>query len=252
MTCIHCGNSVPEDSDFCPYCGKKIEPPAPLQPEEPAAPILEGEADAPRKKSRLPVLILSALAVILLGMNIFQFYTNYRLSASNTRLETQLSAINESPQLDQLSALEAEIDALKTALSAAESTTSAKTDRIHELTTEKYQYIRELTDLQNAFDLIRDSRVGYASENFHLNTGVVVLSSNDAPHRITLTAHWDKGGTVRYSNTNMPVAYVSIDNDEWYTSTPVTISPLSKGVNIVTFSNSADSDTFKLLIIVTD
>ena len=67
----------------------------------------------------------------------------------------------------------------------------------------------------------------------------------------TLTAHWSAGGTVEttYSGSS---ALVSFDEDSWYSSTGITITPMRKGITAVTFSNSVDSNTFKVLIIVTD
>lgn len=47
-------------------------------------------------------------------------------------------------------------------------------------------------------------------------------------------------------------ASVSFDNDSWYTSTTMTINPMHEGATVVTFSNDVDSKAFKILIIVTD
>lgn len=93
--------------------------------------------------------------------------------------------------------------------------------------------------------------IGYASDNFCASEDVIVLSKYETGRSFTLTAHWSAGGTVEttYSGSS---ALVSFDEDSWYSSTGITITPMRKGITAVTFSNSVDSNTFKVLIIVTD
>ena len=91
---------------------------------------------------------------------------------------------------------------------------------------------------------------GYASSNFFASDSVIVVSKNEVNRKFKLTANWSSGGTV-YVDYSSNAAVVSFDNDEWSTSTQMTVHPLSEGVTIVTFSNSVNSKTFKVLIIVT-
>ena len=93
--------------------------------------------------------------------------------------------------------------------------------------------------------------IGYAADNFCASEDVIVLNKYETGRSFTLTAHWSAGGTVEttYSGSS---ALVSFDEDSWYSSTGITITPMRKGITAVTFSNSVDSNTFKVLIIVTD
>lgn len=88
--------------------------------------------------------------------------------------------------------------------------------------------------------------IGYAADNFCTSEGVIVLSKHETGRSFTLTANWSAGGSVEtaYSGNS---AKVSFDEDSWYTSTEMTITPVRNGITTVTFSNSVDSKTFKVL-----
>lgn len=45
MKCVHCGYIIPTDSEFCPYCGSKVVPPAPAPMPAPAPAV----PDTPKK-----------------------------------------------------------------------------------------------------------------------------------------------------------------------------------------------------------
>ena len=96
----------------------------------------------------------------------------------------------------------------------------------------------------------RYSNSGYAASNFRANQSVIVLSKSDKNKKFTLTANWTNGGTVtvKYSGYS---ATLSFDKNSWTTSTEMTVTPWSEGITIATFSNSVNSKTFKILIIVT-
>lgn len=92
--------------------------------------------------------------------------------------------------------------------------------------------------------------LGYADYNFHSNTGVIVLSKYGFPKKIALTAYWASGGTVDIDNSDEAVADIVFDKDSWTKSTSLTITPRSRGVSVVDFSNSVDNSTFSVIIIV--
>ena len=96
---------------------------------------------------------------------------------------------------------------------------------------------------------MESGNAGYAASNFFARDSVIVVSKSDTSRKITLTANWSNGGTV-YVNYSSDAAWVTFDDDEWYTSTKMTVHPRHEGVTVVTFSNSVDTKTFKVLIIV--
>lgn len=110
------------------------------------------------------------------------------------------------------------------------------------------------------FDDLRQAlsggNLGYASSNFHASKSVFFLYAGSDPEEFTLTAHWSGGGTVstdyRVYSSSSSVAYVDFNEDTWRTSTAMTIYPLDEGVLSVTFSNSVNSQTFKIVVVVTE
>lgn len=93
--------------------------------------------------------------------------------------------------------------------------------------------------------------IGYAANNFRASESVVVVDKNETNRKFTLTANWPNNGSVSvaYSGSS---AKVSFDNNSWTTSTKMTVKPISEGITVVNFSNDVDSRTFKMLIIVKD
>lgn len=47
-------------------------------------------------------------------------------------------------------------------------------------------------------------------------------------------------------------AFIEFDEETWYSTTTLTVDPSYEGVTVATFSNTENSQTFKVLIIVTD
>lgn len=89
---------------------------------------------------------------------------------------------------------------------------------------------------------------GYAADHFHANTGLVVMTEGSTK-AITLTAHWSNGGSVDYEYYGSS-ALISFDTDSWHTSTTATIHAYSKGVTRVYFTNDVDNYSFSIIVIV--
>lgn len=103
-------------------------------------------------------------------------------------------------------------------------------------------------------DIVRAAKYGnfgYAASNFRASTGVIVVDKDDSDCKFTLTAHWSNGGTVSVDYSSY-AAFVDFDKNNWSTSTTMSVLPLEEGITVVTFSNDVDSNSFQVLIIVTD
>jgi RNA polymerase subunit RPABC4/transcription elongation factor Spt4 len=100
-------------------------------------------------------------------------------------------------------------------------------------------------------DFLSSDNIGYAADNFNADKSVILVSKSDTSMKITLTAYWSNGGTVSTSSSSSS-ADVVFDDDSWDETTTLTIEPYTEGISIITFSNDVDSDTFSILIIVTD
>lgn len=256
-TCPKCNHALPKDSEFCQFCGSRIstKPVAP-QATIPAAPIAKPspkvvttdsrphqsvpEKTTPQKKNqkkwKIASIILIVLVVISLAANVAQFF--YR-DYSTADIQAQLDAANKT-----IAEKDASITSYKNTISSQTTTINRQKTEISNLKT-KSGYFDDIVSG------MRYGNAGYAASNFFSNDSVIVVSKSNSSYKFTLTANWSNGGTVEVDYSSS-CAYVSFDKDEWYTSTKMTVHPRSKGVTVATFSNSVNSQTFKVLIIVTD
>ena len=175
----------------------------------------------PAKKSFL-ILMLGFALLGSVGLNVGQ----YILSKST------------------IASLEKTISNQKSTLASRQNVIGQKSKEIDGLESELNMY-------KSDFKLMTQGNVGYASSNFKADKSVIVLSKGETK-KFTLTANWSNGGTVSVDYSHRLVAFVSFDNDSWYTSTKMTVDPVRTGSTVVTFSNNVNSQTFKILIIVTE
>lgn len=270
MICPNCGLQLPDDSEFCQYCGSKISVPA-----EQVTPVVEidtpeqntipkslpivtvsespnvhengnneplnatsSEKKAP-KKWIVSVICLSVLLLALAGLNVYQYLSAQRNEAKAAELS---AAISE---------LDSKIKRLNSTISEKDIQIKNKNSDITTLN----KKVSSLTDDADKYEAIVDAvkygNLGYAASNFQSSECVIVVGQNEKNRKFTLTANWSNGGTVSVDyDTYSPAAYVNFDQDSWTTSTKITIQPKHSGVTVVTFSNNVNRQTFDVIIIV--
>ena len=116
----------------------------------------------------------------------------------------------------------------------------------------------KINDLENKADSYDDicnelsaGKIGYASNNFKSSESVIAVKQSETGRKFTLTANWNSGGVVDVAYSGIS-ARVDFDQDSWQTSTTMSIDPLVAGITVVTFSNNVNSETFKIIVIVTE
>lgn len=178
-----------------------------------------------RAKRVLPAVALIALCLILAILNIVQY--NY--------------VVNSKAYMESL-----------------QSNVAARDNRIKQLEKEVNNYLKRCTDAEwkaDAFDeisaAVQSGNLGYVSNNFHSSESVIVVPKFQIGRKFTLTAYWPDGGTVSVDYSSI-AATVNFDKNSWETSTSMTITPHFAGATTVTFSNNVDSETFQIVIVVTD
>lgn len=131
----------------------------------------------------------------------------------------------------------------------------ARLDELEKTLEEREAVISELEPAAANYEKIVNEMyghsVGIGANNFSTNRGMVILSMADKKKQFWLTANWKEPGNV-FMDLSSDAASVSYDNETWEVGTTMTVTAQKPGVCVVTFSNSVDSNVFKLLIIVTE
>lgn len=214
--CKHCGGVINNDTKKCVSCSKQYF----------------------RSKVTIPIIVLAVAVALLAGLNTYQFMQKKLDVSRIVELEGQSNS-----QTSAISLKESKISELESKASAQASTINTQMKKIAELE-DKAGYYDDICSLMSY------GNIGYAASNFKASESVIILRKTDVNRKFKLTANWSNGGNVSISYSSI-AAMVSFDNDSWYTSTTMSIDPLIEGVTVVTFSNDVDSNTFKVLIIVT-
>ena len=176
----------------------------------------------PRPKLRFLPWCIALAAVILLGVVLLQ---GRSLRAQNTRLEAQVAELTRSGQDQQirLEAMQQEASDLRFAA-------------------RQYEHI--CRELQNC-------DIGFSSVRFRSYDSVILVDMDDRDRKFTLVANWDEPGTVQVAASS-DAATVSFDESEWEENTTLTVHPRYPGATVLTFTNTVNSDRFKVLILVTE
>lgn len=178
-----------------------------------------------RVKRAMPVVILSIVLAISIGLNVVQYI---QIKDNISMMSTKETRIEE---------LEERAYSLNNAVS--------KLNEKLSLFENKSGYFDELCEE------LSEGNIGYATSSFRASESIILVHENEINRKFTLIANWVNGGMVLVDYSSM-CARVSFDNDSWSTSTTITIEPRYQGITSVTFSNSVDSNEFKVIIIVVE
>lgn len=229
MNCPKCNSNIPNDSIFCPDCGcniekakQEIQDEQALKALQPLNTVSSDQSVALKKNKSSKVLTFFLIALIIcccvLCYLTYSFY-NQTLDLSN------------------------EIDGY------------VKQVATLELSNKELQRSYDKTSVARAVlsTLHSSDRWGYSTENFHANTGVVCLKSYQNAKSIEITMNYNNTTChFDYSSSSVINAYWS--DKTWYSGEPgiVYLEPRAKGVSVLTFTNDAYNNAFKVLVIVED
>ena len=270
MICPKCGMQLPDDSEFCQYCGTKATSPVEqvTPPVVSAAPVqdtivksiptvtisenFEGskntEQDSadlnPTRKSASKkwIIVAVSLAIVVLlsaSLNVYQYIS----ARTNVEKISELSGkVNE---------LNSTVDTLNGTIADKESQIKNKNTEITNLKNKVSSMESAVENYETIVNAVKYDNLGYAASNFQSSESVIVVSQNEKSRKFTLTANWSNGGNVSVDyDSYFPSAYVDFDHNSWTTSTKMTIEPRHSGVTVVTFSNDVNRQTFDVIIIV--
>ena len=216
---------------FCfPEQRKVVATPAPVSVQPKQAQVV------PKKRNKAPIIILSIICTLLIVANVAQYFL-YKEAVKDT--EQQLVSANNT------------IDANNRKITELQNTVSSQKTTIN---TQKTK-ITKLEAIEDYYDAIcqhmKNGNIGAASSAFKVDDSVIVVRKKETGRKITLTTTYDGGGTVNVDYSSY-AATLEFDEDSWYSTTTLTVDPSYEGVTVATFSNTENSQTFKVLIIVTD
>lgn len=224
MKCPACAKEILGDSKFCPFCGAVITPPS-VQ-EMPATVEITRDVKKTKSSKKVITIVLAVATVLSLALTGFLAYTN---SICREEIASQKSVIDS--QSSEIKKLKSQADRDANTIAA--------------------QKIKVAT-LDSIIRAVRNSKLSSTSSHFNVDRYIICMRKNSTAS-LKLTANWSHGGTVSTSSSNTSVARALFAEDNWYTSTTLTIqSGFIEGVSIITFSNNVDNITFDVLVIVTD
>lgn len=273
MRCNHCGQPLPEDSKFCQYCGEKISLEAAQSSEAAAVTAEKMTVDIAAEEKPVAVnetqekLNTEPQKPISISSQKNRTEKKGRSKASAvipwvlfllTAICTGLLLIHAVQIQKQTEVQQLKIEELQTQISELENTVESQKSVIEDQTakiskqTEEHAEEKKKADM---FDLLcsglRSGKIGTGSEEFKVSDGVVILSKGTSKKIDLITAWGEGGGTIDFYITN-DCCTIDFTEDSWYDSTKLFIKGNSVGVSIATFFNTANSDTFKVVIIVTE
>lgn len=221
MQCQNCKELLPDDSTFCQYCGAMLDADAQTacpdagQRETMTTPEIGLRRRASRKRERGRKAPRFLFPVLTIVFCISTVASLVWGIQTTSALETQLAQ------------------------------KSAKVDQLQEATS-MYHTLK---------DALTSGTYGYASNNFGVNEGIVVLDRNESYKYITLTANFGTAATISTDRIGSG-ADISFTEDEWYGSTTrlrverkTNESCARTLVTKVTFSNSVNKQTFCVLVV---
>ena len=239
MFCPKCNSEIPDGNLFCTDCGCRFQDKSASANENSGKPFsVSSDSVSVRKKANIPAIILGILLLASIAVLVFFFSENSKLSDENA---AHLSTIHD--RETKIGFLERSVDAKTKEINDLREQTSSDAKEIAALS-EKDKYFSDLMKV-----LSSEEKWGYATENFHVDKGVMVIDRFGGMQELKLFSTYYTTFTFEVSDTNVCIAKWS-DEDWINKDTSVFVTPVSAGYATITFTNDLYDTSFKVLVIV--
>lgn len=219
LRCPKCNTALPDDSVFCQYCGAHIEADTQNCLSESVSIGVATPPDLSSQKcSRRRIQNLKVPKFLFPLLSVIFFVSTIAALIWSIQTTSDLEA--------QLQQKETKVDQMQTTV-----------NMYHKLA-----------------GALSDSSYGYASDNFKVSDGIVVLSSGTQSKLITLTTNFGTDASISSSQTGYG-ANITFTEDTWHGTTQLLVernvsSPSEAAITtIYTFTNSLNKQTFRVLVI---
>lgn len=250
VPCPVCGEPNPADSKFCFTCGRQLDAPTMNEADMNPEPLFLPEVPKKPKKNVVGIVITAIIAALLLGACGYLVFDDItlrnQLKTANATIETQEKNIStKDAQITQLQDQSVKdqkaIEDLNTAVAEKDAAVAEKDAAIAELEIPA-GYIDQI--LQNTV-------TGKNEKTFYVDDNIVVLKKGETA-KLTLYTDWENGGITNINYTT-DAAKIVFDS-EFYEgdTTTLTVTTNRVGATLATFTNTVDSSTFQVLVIVTE
>jgi len=235
--------SVSDDEAVCENRGAKLPDVAASGQPEPFA------GKQAKKLSWGRILLLLCLIAAIGSTYYFytqMYYYQQQVSRYNRQYSQESQARRETEE--SLETINEELLQLQEELEAAYAelvdTQQKNADRQQEIIARAEAAERELDALLGKLN----SSYGFGSRDYYAERGVVVLSKTGGAKTVGIISNLNT--TIYFSRSDKGISC------EWGSfkdgRCPITIKPVSEGYHTITFTNKKNSDSFKILVIVTD
>ena len=246
-TCPTCGAPLNPGELFCGRCGTKLQqttysPQPPVSP-QPHTAVVASKSDS----SKLLLVLTIVLSVLVIALAIFGVSQFSRIKDMEKDLKS--AGINAENVETAFANLQSDNQILTNDLNAANQALAE-----YEETLAEYEDVMELAEYHiDMYDtlltFLQEPDAGYAAEYFHSVRPVYVMHVGDAPATFTLTADFTGAVTISMSSSGYS-ADVGFVDSSFYDTTPVQIDPIEPGITYMTFTNSVNDLSFRVMVLV--
>lgn len=233
--CPNCGKEFPSDSLFCPCCGCNIEDEYKKSEQNNSA-IVPAENTTYKK----PSSVWKVLTILLLALCIVLGVHSY-----NTSNETGIQKAEYEEYEKNIKSYKEDLEKYANATRKLNYSLSYLNNTIPELE-KSVSFYTEL------YDIISKKNMGFSTENFHADKGIVFLKYNSKKATVKVKMAYENStitATEIHGNNHITFEW----SKKWDGNTiDLYITPKSRGISEIEISNNRYDNPFSIIVIVTN